>query len=112
VKYASATLRITESVFEANGEGSWQAVTPEATPGAAPLLAPGWHNDKNCVLWVDGHVTVMFARPPRCYAIDGVMYDGRYDDNPSEVQVRDKYDLTRNVWCRLNGPKEGRQVGD
>lgn len=84
----SKTLRLTEcsdqdpdDPYAPYGGGSWYAPMPDVTlfNGQFDIYAPGWHDDKNVVLWVDGHVEAM----PR----QEVM---KTDDNPDP-----------NVWCRL-----------
>jgi len=70
VKYPETTIRITETVcphpnakkgsVESRFEGTFAPVPDWKAAGlSGPLCAPGWHDGKNNVLWVDGHVSTM-----------------------------------------------------
>lgn len=94
VKYPATTLRVTESPYpkakpksvESRFEGTFAPVPDWKAAGlTTPSYAPGWHNGRNNVLWVDGHVSTM--------AKEDVMLS---DSNPDP-----------NVWARLS-PKPRR----
>ncbi|HET6455348.1 MAG TPA: prepilin-type N-terminal cleavage/methylation domain-containing protein [Armatimonadota bacterium] len=88
IEYPSKTLRLTEcsdrdpdDPYAVYGGGSWYAPMPDVTlwHGQFDIYAPGWHDGKNTVLWVDGHVDSMSRKE--------VM---KTDDNSDP-----------NYWCRL-----------
>ena len=85
---ASRTLRITEcsdqdpdDPYAVYGGGSWYAPMPDVARwhGQFDIYAPGWHDGKNTVLWVDGHVDSMSRK-------EVMKTDGNSDPN---------------YWCRL-----------
>lgn len=89
IEVPADTLRITEcsdqdpdDPYAVYGGGSWYAPMPDVSRfhGQFDIYAPGWHDGKNIVLWVDGHAAAMARK---------------------EVMKADDYP-DPNVWCRLS----------
>lgn len=91
IKYPALTIRITETlrpqpnafpeILDSRIEGTFAPVPDWKAAGlSGPLYAPGWHNGKNNVLWVDGHVSTM---------------------TKEEVMLTDR-NPDPNVWARLS----------
>lgn len=96
VKYPALTIRITETlrpqpnafpeILDSRIEGTFAPVPDWKAAGlSGPLYTPGWHNGRNNVLWVDGHVSTM---------------------TKEEVMLSDS-NSDPNVWARLS-PKPRR----
>lgn len=104
VKYPASTIRITESIYAPDPNtgisagGSWQMPLPY--PIGTQCVPPGWHNGKDVVLWVDGHVSTMSADYPSNYRSTNTRSIMYYDGQPDGM-----YGTVGNVWARLQGPK-------
>ena len=85
VKFPSATIRIAEVMWEAQGGSLFAAKPSEFKPNDPNCrLFPKWHMGKGNVLWIDGHVSAMTLE---------------------QYNMRDKGPYDGNIWLRLEGPK-------
>ena len=113
VKYPAQTLRLTECVqvpYLPDGSFMLSFQAPLPSWGSDNVDSPGWHNEFNNVLWIDGHVTSMMAP-----CADQTGGTARYSSNVMDVMYRDTLvdndcpapgsgttPHTGNVWCRLS----------
>jgi prepilin-type N-terminal cleavage/methylation domain-containing protein/prepilin-type processing-associated H-X9-DG protein len=102
-RFPVSTLRITETWTAGPDSVAGHVFAPMPTKCTGvpwTIVAPGWHNGRNVVLWMDGHVRPM--------AKERVMLN----DNVVDSELLDSLGpphgpmpLTGNVWCRFGPPK-------
>jgi prepilin-type N-terminal cleavage/methylation domain-containing protein/prepilin-type processing-associated H-X9-DG protein len=99
-KYPASTLRITECWSEIGG--AFYAPMPNMpSAGMTQYYAPGWHGERNNVLWMDGHVSNMKAT----YMSDLADVNNGISSDRNNIMYADSGPCYGQAWARLDGPK-------